>query len=357
MTDKIRRFFAFQRSFPSFSSEQPIVTKDIDQIPLGRLYHQILSKDMLWNLVFMGQGVIVDPQLGLILSFEQNRKVPENWRKKHEYTEEDFKQTDGISAIILHISPFEWYAYENLKMYIASLERHLKRHMGGLFIFEDTGNDSEVYWREQILEEIGLVERNVKVGHDIITWSGRSPKNPVHNRTDALRVKTNHTYWQAEFRRNLPSQIPIPLEELGCKVISIDAMMQRLHNSGFPLDDFSRAKQGFGTAYEGPCGICLGLIDKGGLWFNTVDCINDTCPTSVHNSQNVERVHTIFFINVPFSNGSSCPDCFHEYQFTYQVAAKNRDQITQLRCDSQCACGHIEGGHFSVQKGDKVFFK
>ena len=247
--------------------------------------------------------------------------------------------------------------YETLKTYLAHLESHLKRHMGGLFIFEDLAPNIDSRWREQLLADIGLVERSIKVGYDILIWSGRSPKNPAHPRIDALSIKPTHTRWQISFRESVPEQIPKPLEEIGCKVIDISTMLRRLHNSGFPLDDFSRAMHGFGTGYEGPCGICLGVVDTNGQWFNTIDCMDGGCPTSTTYPGNAEYISTVFIINAPFSNGSTCPHCLNELTLTNRVASKKNDEVTHLRCDSQCPCTLTKGRVFPLKQGDKLFFK
>ena len=59
---KGRHIFGFQIGLPSLdlANNTRISPRNIDEIPLGGLYRNILHSNGLWNEVFKGYGVIVD---------------------------------------------------------------------------------------------------------------------------------------------------------------------------------------------------------------------------------------------------------------------------------------------------------
>lgn len=156
-----------------------------------------------------------------------------------------------------------------------------------VIVVENNENDSRegLGAREKVLENVGLVKRDVLVRaptdlgpvRDKFVWRSRTP---ARRRGTETNFVDEGPKWRREWVRGKIQSAARDYRRAGFKPLNAYEMGERLRHSTNPPWDLGAAELGHGFEVLAPCGGCKWRVTKRGDWVKLLDCGDPECDGS-----------------------------------------------------------------------------
>ncbi len=192
---------------------------------------------------------------------------------------------------------------------------------GSVFIFEKWGVNVDKEWREEILKEIGLVERNIltsgKKVRGATMWEAHMPKDKGLN--EPIDLVENGPYWV----KAMLSEMKESYAQEGYVIEDDSKLMHKLKHSTFPLKDIYLIRDRAGVKIRStlcPTNTCEYEVDTSGNRYTLNECgeehVKPGSPTPTPELELVKKVTTQHFPGEEVTLEQVC-GCGRHFQAKY----------------------------------------
>jgi len=139
---------------------------------------------------------------------------------------------------------------------LAGLTPFLKEG-GSFFVFEKVGDDKDREWREQVLDDLGLVNRNVltsgRAVRNALLWEATFPKNHKGLK-HPINLIDEGPFWRRDWIQKELQRMRDDYANRGYSIVDESALIKALSSTKFVPLAIQRLKDGFGvTVKDGHC--------------------------------------------------------------------------------------------------------
>ncbi len=243
------------------------------------------------------------------------------------------KDKDGFNAVVL-VSGAMYQDNDEIRQGLIEATASLKPG-GSVFLFEKWGTNMGKEWREKIMQEVGLVERNVltsgKKVRGATLWEAHMPKEGLRNPIDLIE---NGPYWI----NGMIGDMKKSYESEGYTVVNLEnsELFSKLKKTKFPLKDIHLIR------------------DRMGVILHSNLCPTSTCEFAVDvNTGNLRTLNTCG--EEHFAPGTNM-DSEKEANLSTNLEKKPEDGDTITYESRPCIyCGtHLKGFYFTENNKQQV---